>query len=289
MEAAKNSVIGHVDKTRLVSRCEFESRIYRHMIDGRTIFQYILFIEPVLRQKNPSLVHKVASRNKGVKFSNLEQDFFLISKPAKKESLAISKNRLVSIPVYLQLEQEGVFGSIESSVSMIDQHDLGFFVDLGISRFFIVMGDGQEQFGDPFDVNLDVTDISPLPFAVEILRQSARNFLSLWAQAESQFPVLGDDRFKWELLDDMRGIFAESVVVEFLTRMGKFRQADQCVSALRDKHFGTRDILDVLDYDQEFPLTRELVAYWLPLWNRAAVIFDSPFDFATELHLPNKH
>lgn len=269
------SVVAHVSRTRLYARHTDEDELYARMIDGRTIHQYILFVEPILRAANPHRVRDVLPHSATEQFATTPQRFFILAEPATDGEPCLRDHRLVPIPIRLQGEDISELDRIEAAMGLLDEACMGFFIDLG-SRFV-------ELNTTPDEVGWVQREAVAVQDALFLLNQAARSFVDLWARAEHGSAADLDAHDGVLLTPDLQEIFSGSVVVEFLVRCGRHSAAALAADDLRQRHFGTHSIEAVLNRSRVFALSSELVAYWLPLWNRAAVIFDSPFDTMSEL------
>lgn len=258
------SSVAHVDPSRLYGD-KTESHLYARMIDGRTIFQYLHFIEPLLRSANPQ-----SSRlPEGVSESRHGQAFFMLARQSTDPERTISR-RLSSIPI--EDARASVLDRVRLAAYAIDELGLGFFLDLGIASIAI----GRERPTTHYEAALPADSEDPTEDALALLRAAATNMVELWSRAETAQGRAFEPctHISPKVL---RELFADSVCIEFHRRRSHANLRileDQ----LRQRHFGNHRIEAMLDSVPGLELTRELVAYWIPLWNRAAVIFDSPFD-----------
>ena len=81
-------------------------------------------------------------------------------------------------------------------------------------------------------------------------------------------------------------MFARSLLAEFAARIPQIVDRRHLLEGLTDSHVGERSLMDVFGTGTGFPLCDELVADWLSLWIRVAVIFNSPFNLMSALNPP---
>lgn len=269
------SVVAHVSRTRLYAAHSDEDELYARMIDGRTIHQYILFIEPILRAANPLRVRDVLPVLGADQFAATPQRFFVLADPPTDNQPCLRDGRFVPVPIQRQTGDRSELDRIAAAIALIDEVCMGFFIDLGAR--FVVLDTRRHQVGWVQGEDVVVQD------ALLLLEQAARGFITLWARAEHGPAAALEAYPSVVLTPDLQEIFSASVLAEFLVRLGRHTAAALASDDLRQRHFSIYSMETVLNRFPAFALTSELVAYWLPLWNRAAVIFDSPFDTMSEL------
>ena len=116
---------------------------------------------------------------------------------------------------------------------------------------------------------------------VRALVRVAQGLLALWLGAEDpDWTDFSMPLSPWarSFLAARADVFAGSLLAEFAARIPQIVDRQHLLEGLMDSHVGERSLMDVFGTETDFPLYDELVAYWLPLWNRAVVIFNSPFD-----------
>lgn len=256
------SVVSHVKLGDLVCTDNW-SQPYARMIDGRTIFQYLLFIEPKLRSAFKSNKRNAYTRTASGTLEYQTTFYTSVRVPNGKEK-TISSNRLFPIPV---IGNSAVVRKVSAAVELIDGVGLGFFLDFGLSEIVLVNNSSR----DP-----DVETI-----AESILGAAANSFLILWVNAENK-SYSGTNSS--EPARECEGIFRDCILIEFRRRLGKKSDYLEALENLKNSFFPNHlAYAQTIDSLTDLPLTRELIAYWFPLWNRAAIIFDSPFDTMNNL------
>jgi len=270
------SVISHVDRSKLYPDDDHHGTIYRHMIDGRTIFQYLLFIEPILRRNNPESICFIEPQQNLDGELGESLSFFVLCGGSPPLPHGLEGRQLASLPI---CGDEVFRAEVRAAVHLLDQVGLSFFLDLGISR---IVSAGKEPLLD-FDAVFEPGVCATRVLAGNLLRDAALGLFKAWSRAEDGTSACLSKPPADLDVNLLGPIFATSVYIEWLLRCGECEYAANVKRELKAVYFGDASIEAVLDLGTGCPLTRELVAYWLPLWNRAAIIFDSPFDTMSSL------
>ncbi|MGK9230878.1 hypothetical protein KXS07_02495 [Inquilinus limosus] len=270
------SPLAHVDRARLFATGSREPELYARMIDGRTIFQYLIFVEPVLRSANPERTREIyPSAASGL---SCPQDFFVLAREVDKPCATLTGSRLVPLPLIDVTSEQSV--RLKDAIEIVDTSGLGFFVDFGVSHVTTSV----DATLDNFAAVVNADGASALNIAVSILKQAAQNLFEIWARAEDGNSATIESSDARLPLLPFQDIFARSVVVEFLRRIDRNEDALRWCNQLEEAYFRLNSPDKFIDEkNTQFHLTYELISYWLPLWNRAAVIFNSPFDTMSSL------
>jgi hypothetical protein len=256
------SAVGHVPLEEIFTADREATVLYARMLDGRTIYQHILFVEPRLRAANPSLCSVLPSSD-----SLHAESVVAFSCPVRRELVSSFYPRMTITRAILK--REG------SSLDIAEPLRGGTWLeDTGFLLF------AQLAVPEIADVTTSRAD------AMRALSVAALHLLWLWARAETRYgadldaPLPPSAR---RFLESHADVFVASILIEFLRRSSLLTEAETARMELGEAlGFGALLVSRVAE-GEEYPLSHELVAYWLPLWNRSAVIFSSPFDPMSEL------
>lgn len=267
-------VLSHVDYNRLSKLDSNEPNLYCRMIDGRTMYQYLLFIEPALRRAHPDQVATCAVT--GFDGDSAEVAFFC---PRYRFSVLEPTKRHRCSDVGMGHDDARIRDRVDSAIRLLYDVGLQYFLDIGLGT--VACPDKRTlwiaTFTRPY--------ASVCPDAIDLLKHGARLLLSDWINAEELAYTAGQPR-QAPSQAELAELFAHAVAHEFHRRLGDTSRGAAeraALDAILDSHGGAEAVIGSL---AERPLTGELLAYWLPIWNRAAVIFESPFDTATDLRRP---
>ncbi|MDO5656750.1 MAG: hypothetical protein Q4G36_00235 [Paracoccus sp. (in: a-proteobacteria)] len=259
---AKFPVVDHVDSVALFERDMSDTGPYRYMIDGRTVYQHVLFIEPRLLAANPAARRPATIDGSGTP----------ALLPPKLEDLLGARQPVLSVV-------DEVFATC--GIDPEGPHRVG--PRLRASGLDVLVGIALPPFEAKQDEDATADD------EVRALVRVAQGILILWLRAEGPDCAAFSTPLSPQALDflDARAdVFAASLLAEFAARVPHIIDRDQVLEGIRDTYVGEHSLMDVFGAGTSFPLCDELVAYWLPLWNRAAVIFNSPFDLMSDLGPP---
>jgi hypothetical protein len=252
-------VVDHVDPAILFDVSMGDSSPYRYMIDGRTVYQHVLFIEPRLLAANPTARRPAASDGSRAP---------ALLTPTLEELVGPAQTVL---PVV-----EAVIAAC--GIDSKGPHRVG--PRLRASGLDIFAGFALPTLEATQDEGATAAD------EVRALIRVAQGLLVLWLRAEipgcANFSTPLAPRAR-DFLDARADVFAASLLAEFAARVPHDVDRQLLLEVLLDTHVGERSLRDVFGTGTGFPLCDELVAYWLPSWNRASVIFNSPFDLMSEL------
>ncbi len=260
---ARFPVVNHVDSVVLFESDMRQAGPYRYMIDGRTVYQHVLFIEPRLLAANPAARRPATSNGS-------------------------------CAPALLTPKLGDLLGGTSRPVlPVVDEVVVARGIDPeGPHR----VGPRLRTSGLDVLVSLALPPVEATPDEdataddeVRALVRAAQGLLVLWQRAEgpdcADFSMPLSPRAR-DFLDARADVFAASLLAEFAARVPHIVDRQLLLEGLLNIYVGERSLRDVFGTGTGFPLCDELIAYWLPLWNRAAVIFNSPFDLMSDLEPP---
>lgn len=260
------SVVAHVAPEDLHAVDRDASVRYARMIDGRTVYQHLLFVEPRLRAANPNLCTELLTS--GTPDAGPVRG---LACPVRRDAVSAFEPFMSNTRAILA-RQGTALDSAEPlrSDPRLTETGLVLLAQLALPDALAAAA------------NAPVTRAD----AMRTLGVAALQLLWLWARAETrsgadlEAPLPPSAR---EFLESFADVFVASVLIEFLVRSPAPALAENARADLADALGGGAALEDLIGEGDWFPLSRELVAYWLPLWNRSAVIFSSPFDLMSEL------
>lgn len=249
-------VVSHVDPAVLLGPPQSESQAYRRMIDGRTAYQQILFVEPRLLACNPPSRTDASGAPVFVPPSSarLRGDYVPV--------LPVTTAQLDRL---MQKQPPG------------RDDDRDALQDTGLSSFPKLVCANPEA---------TLSQAQDIPQAARLLATLSFDLLVLWVRAETRDAACFDHPLPTSarhFLDARGDVFAASVLAEFCTRLGRDEAAARIAAEIEAVHVADTTLAHAFGTGTDFPLCRELIAYWLPLWNRHNVIFNSPFDLMSNL------
>jgi len=253
-------VVSHVDPAVLLGPVQSKTSAYSRMVDGRTAYQQILFVEPRLLQNNPDHAKSKGNRTRAA------------SVFVPPLSAQLRGNYAPKLPV------------TEAQLGLLNARELthgiraeGIMQETGLSLFLKL---ASSEFSEPVVHAMDARE------AARVLTQVAFDLLVLWVRAETHDaaifsrPLPATAR---RFLEQRGDVFAASVLAEFCARLGLEEAATRTAANIKKVYVGSATLHQTFGTGSDFPLCRELIAYWLPLWNRHCVIFNSPFDLMSDL------
>ncbi len=300
------AVVDHVDVALLLSGASDElDASHARLIDGRAIFQYLLFIEPRLTSIVPSIdgdaveLDGTAVRQACTSRSLKEAAARLATQGAKLCRIPLSQrvaelSHAPEVFVVCSLanscrETSDVSLAVAYSrgLALLERVGLGFFVELGLGTVML-HPDGSPlvagQVGNlPFTALIDRTE--PRASADVLIRRGAEEFLWQWLAVENSLDPNSSNLRDQEDLQELSQLFSYCVACELRRRLPDVF-GDASRAALSESEALKERLPTMLNWLAGYassPLSQELFACWYPGWKRRLFIFNSPFDFMSDL------